>query len=425
MCHVAAEMERQGFDLPLLIGGATTSRVHTAVKINPNYQRGQTVYVTDASRAVGVASQLMSRESRGEIRRRHPRANTPHRRDACARPGRQAAAVARRTRAATRSSSTGRAMRRRSRASSARACSTTISIAELIDVHRLVAVLHHLGAGRKIPGDPRRQESRRGGALALRRRAEDAEADRRRGLVQGRGGRRLLAGELRRATISSSSATPRGKPIATLHTLRQQLARREGRANVALADFVAPQTRRAGHIGAFVVTAGIGEDAIADRFKHANDDYSSIMVKALADRLAEAFAERMHQSVRKEFWGYAADETLSNAELIAREIPRHPPGAGLSGAARPHREGHAVPAARRRADRREADRELRDVAGRLGVRALFQPPGEPLLRRRQDRARPGRGLRARARAGRWREAERWLAPILNYDPLAVARDAAE
>ena len=91
-----------------------------------------------------------------------------------------------------------------------------------------------------------------------------------------------------------------------LHTLRQQLARREGRANVALADFVAPkESAKQDYIGAFVVTAGIGEDVIADRFKHANDDYSSIMVKALADRLAEAFAERMHQRVRKEFWGYA------------------------------------------------------------------------------------------------------------------------
>ena len=89
-----------------------------------------------------------------------------------------------------------------------------------------------------------------------------------------------------------------------MHTLRQQLTRREGRANVALADFVAPKGS-ADHIGAFVVTAGIGEDEVADRFKNANDDYSSIMVKALADRLAEAFAERLHQKVRKEFWGYA------------------------------------------------------------------------------------------------------------------------
>ena len=137
---------------------------------------------------------------------------------------------------------------------------------------------------------------------------------------------------------------------ASLHTLRQQLARREGRANVALADFVAPKDRgRQDYIGAFVVTAGIGEDVIADRFKHANDDYSSIMVKALADRLAEAFAERMHQRVRKEFWGYATRRDVRDPRADRGEISRHPPGARLSGAARPHREGDAVRPARRRA----------------------------------------------------------------------------
>ena len=125
-----------------------------------------------------------------------------------------------------------------------------------------------------------------------------------------------------------------------LHTLRQQLARREGRANVALADFVAPKESGVqDYIGAFAVTAGIGEDVIADRFKHANDDYSSIMVKALADRLAEAFAERMHQRVRKEFWGYAARRDAVEPRADRGEISRHPPGAGLSGAAGPHREG--------------------------------------------------------------------------------------
>ena len=104
----------------------------------------------------------------------------------------------------------------------------------------------------------------------------------------------------------------RATPTAMLHTLRQQLARREGRANVALADFVAPRASGlADYIGGFLVTAGIGEDEVAERFKQANDDYSAIMVKALADRLAEAFAERLHQRVRKEFWGYAPDEALA------------------------------------------------------------------------------------------------------------------
>ena len=121
----------------------------------------------------------------------------------------------------------------------------------------------------------------------------------------------------------------RTTPVATLHTLRQQLAKREGRFNSALADFVAPKTSGlADYIGGFTVTAGIGEDEIADRFKRANDDYSAIMVKALADRLAEAFAERLHQRVRKEFWGYGADETLANDELILEKYPGIRPAPG-------------------------------------------------------------------------------------------------
>ena len=112
----------------------------------------------------------------------------------------------------------------------------------------------------------------------------------------------------------------RRTPVATLHTLRQQLPRREDRANVALADFVAPRASGlADYIGAFAVTAGIGEEALADRFKHANDDYSAIMAKALADRLAEALAERLHQRVRQEFWAYAPDEDLNAGALLAEQ----------------------------------------------------------------------------------------------------------
>src|SRR6185295_11645956 len=132
----------------------------------------------------------------------------------------------------------------------------------------------------------------------------------------------------------------RSKPAAVLHTLRQQLTRREGRANVALADFVAPRASAlADHIGAFVVTAGIGEDAIAERFKHANDDYSSIMVKALADRLAEAFAERLHQRVRKEFWGYAPDEALRH-DVTTTESFAMWPGASVCGLYLSHPDSH-------------------------------------------------------------------------------------
>src|SRR5205814_3879312 len=121
----------------------------------------------------------------------------------------------------------------------------------------------------------------------------------------------------------------RKEKIATLHTLRQQLEKREGRFNAALSDFVAPVTSGVpDYVGGFVVTAGIGEDAVADRFKNANDDYSSILCKALADRLAEAFAERMHQRVRKEFWGYAPDEALPPDELILEKYQGIRPAPG-------------------------------------------------------------------------------------------------
>ena len=218
----------------------------------------------------------------------------------------------------------------------------------------------------------------------------------------------------------------RHKPVATLHTLRQQLARREGRANVALADFVAPRASGlADYIGAFAVTAGIGEDAVAERFKHANDDYSAIMAKALADRLAEALAERMHQRVRREFWAYAPDETLASGELIAERYRGIRPAPGY-----PAQPDHTE---------KETLFELLDGERAIGVKLTesfamwpgasvcglyFSHPesyyfGVGKIERDQVEdyaARKGLTLA---------EVERWLAPILNYDPLALAQTAAE
>ena len=218
----------------------------------------------------------------------------------------------------------------------------------------------------------------------------------------------------------------RSKPIATLHTLRQQLARREGRANVALADFVAPRASGlADYIGAFAVTAGLGEDAVAERFKRANDDYSAIMAKALADRLAEALAERMHQRVRKEFWAYAPDETLGSSELIGEKYRGIRPAPGY-----PAQPDHTE---------KETLFKLLDGERATGIKLTesfamwpgasvcglyFSHPesyyfGVGKIERDQvaDYARR-KGLSPA-------EAERWLAPILNYDPLAGAQTAAE
>jgi 5-methyltetrahydrofolate--homocysteine methyltransferase len=207
-----------------------------------------------------------------------------------------------------------------------------------------------------------------------------------------------------------------------LHTLRQQLTRREGRANVALADFVAPNGQK-DYVGAFIVTAGIGEDAIADRFKNANDDYSSIMVKALADRLAESFAERLHQRVRKEFWGYAADEVLSNADLIAEKYRGIRPAPGYP----------AQP------DHTEKGTLFKLLEGeRIGVKlteSFAMWPGASvcgLYFGHPESHYFGVGKIERdqvedyARRKGWSlaEGERWLAPILNYNPNARAQDAA-
>ena len=216
----------------------------------------------------------------------------------------------------------------------------------------------------------------------------------------------------------------REQPVATLHTLRQQLARREGRANIALADFVAP--RGSGlddYIGAFAVTAGIGEDVVAERFKRANDDYSAIMVKALADRLAEAFAERLHQRVRKEFWGYAGDEALPADALIAEKYRGIRPAPGY-------------PAQPDHTEKGTLFRLLH--AERIGVtltESFAMTPGAAvcgLYFSHPQAAYFGVGKIERdqvedyARRKGWsiEECQRWLGPILNYDVRAAASIAA-
>ncbi len=181
----------------------------------------------------------------------------------------------------------------------------------------------------------------------------------------------------------------------------------------------------ADYVGAFLVTAGIGEDEIAERFKAAHDDYSAIMVKALADRLAEAFAERLHQRVRKELWGYAPDEGLSNAELIAEKYRGIRPAPGY-----PAQPDHTEKA---------TIFSLLDAEERIGVKlteSFAMWPGAAvcgLYFSHPDSHYFGVGKIERdqvedyARRKGWSvaEAERWLAPILNYDPLAAARTAAE
>jgi len=415
MCHVAAEMQRQGFDIPLLIGGATTSRVHTAVKINPHYQAGQAVYVVDASRAVGVVSSLLSPEGKDatiaalraeyeHVAEAHAKAEWDKKRlplaDARAnapKPDWAGYTPPKPVFAGTRVFS-------------------SYDVAELvpyIDWTPFFQTWDMKGRYPAILEDAEQGE-------AARQTFADAQAMLDRIVKERWFTPKAVIGFWPAQSVGDDirlyQGESRTETLATLHSLRQQRMKRDGQFNYALSDFVAPHGGPADYIGAFVVTAGMAEDKIAKRFAQANDDYASIMVKALADRIAEAFAERMHERVRREFWAYAPDENLTIEELITepyhgiRPAPGYPaqpdhsekatlfellqaeqrigvsltenfamwPGSSVSGLYFSHPDSHYFGVAKVERD------QVEDYAGRKGMTVA--------------------------------EVERWLAPILNYEP---------
>ena len=426
MCHVAAEMERQGFDVPLLIGGATTSRVHTAVKIHPNYRRGQAIYVNDASRAVGVVSALMS-----------PEARTHTVNDVRADYGRIAAAHAR-----------GEESKRRLPLADARANAlrlnwsgnyqppaprffgtqrfADIAITELVDYIDWTPFFATWELNGKFPAifdDPTVGAAARNLFADAQEMLRRIAAERwfRASAVLG-----LWPANSEGDDILVFADETRRSPLAVLHTLRQQLPRREGRANVALADFIAPRASSlADYVGAFAITAGIGEDTVVKRFKQTNDDYSAIMAEALADRLAEALAERLHQRVRKEFWAYAPHEALGRQELIGEKYRGIRPAPGYP--AQPDHSEKAtlfnlLDAERQIGLRLTESFAMWPAASVCGL--YFSHPesfyfGVGKIERDQ--------VENYAKRKNWTlaRAEKWLAPILNYDPLATVRSAAE
>ncbi|MVA25720.1 methionine synthase [Agrobacterium vitis] len=425
MVHVAAEMQRQGFNVPLLIGGATTSRVHTAVKIHPQYQSGQAVYVLDASRAVGVVSSLLSPDTRdttietlrteyAKVADAHARAELEKQRLPIARARANAAKVDWASYKPKKPNFTG------------------IKVFEDYDLKELAKYIDWTpffqtwelkGRYPAILDDEKQGEAARAlyaDAQAMLAKIIDETWFRPRAVI-GFWPANSVGDDIRLFKDDS-----RKQDLATFFTLRQQLSKRDGRPNVALSDFVAPvDSGVEDYVGGFVVTAGIEEVAIAERFERANDDYSSIMVKALADRFAEAFAERMHERVRKEFWGYGADETFAPEDLISesyagiRPAPGYPaqpdhtekvtlfnlldatattgvtltesyamwPGSSVSGLYIGHPDSYYFGVAKVERD------QVEDYAARKGMDV--------------------------------REIERWLGPVLNYVPkAAVDTDAA-
>ncbi len=419
MVFVAGEMERRGFSIPLLIGGATTSRTHTAVKIEPAYRRGSTTYVTDASRAVGVVASLVSPTERAKVEA-ETRAEYVRIREQFAR-GREAKArtpiaAARANRlpldwagyAPPRPSFLGvRAFGPYDLAELSRYIDWTPFFATWELVGRYPAILED-----EVVGE------------AARSLFQDAQAMLKRivgeGWFEARGVVGFWPANADGDDIVLWTDETRGVERARLHTLRQQMVRAEGRPNVALADFVAPVGGPPDYVGGFAVTAGIGELEVAAKFKAAGDDYSAILATALADRLAEAFAEAMHHRVRAELWGYAPGEAFALDRLISEQYRGIRPAPGYP--AQPDHTEKAtlfslLDATRNSGIELTESFAMTPPASVSGI--YFAHPEAHYFgvgKIERDQAEDY----ARRKGWKLAEAERWLAPILNYEPSRAA-----
>ena len=421
MCFVASELERQEFDKPLLIGGATTSKVHTAVKIDPNYDRGQTVYVTDASRAVGVVSNLLSDTESdrfvGGVAEEYETVRAAH-----------LAGELRKTRISLADARANRQVFDWADYAPPKPKMLGLKSFENYSLEELVpyidwspffstwelsgrypAILNDNKVGpeaKKLFADAQAMLTK-----LCEERWLKASA------VIG-----LWPANAQGDDILVYGSEDRDEVVATFHGLRQQIARRKDsdRAHVALSDFVAPvDSKLPDYIGGFAVTAGLGlEQALAEHFDE-TDDYGRIMLTALADRLAEAFAEHMHARMRREFWGYAGGEQLSIEQIIDESYQGIRPAPGY-----PAQPDHTEKATLF---------SLLDASSSTGISLTesfamlpaasvsglyFSHPGSYYF---------GVGKIERdqvedyARRKGWpREtAERWLSPVLNYDTRAA------
>ena len=315
MRFVASELEREGFRTPLLIGGATTSKIHTAVRIEPEYS-GPVVHVVDASRAVGVAASLIDPAAREGFGARVREEYETIRRERGEREGR----VVRHPIEAARANRLVIDWAAVDPPAPSFTGVRTIEdqplgeLVDRIDWSPFFATWELSGRYPAILDDPQVGDVARGlhaDGLAL---LERIVAER---LLVARAAVGFWPAAAAGDDIELYADAGRSTVVGTIRTLRQQMVKPPGRPNLALADYVAPAASGAAdHVGAFAVTAGHGLDALVADFERAHDDYSAIMARALADRLAEAFAERLHELARRELWGYAPDEGLTNDDLI-------------------------------------------------------------------------------------------------------------
>jgi len=422
MVHVAKEMQRLGLTQPLLIGGATTSPAHTSVKIDPQY-KGPVVYVKDASRSVNVCQQLITPASRVEYL---AKIKTEH-------AERREAHQGRSVKAPQLSISQARANRFNGEWDRYQPPVPKKLGLQVFDNYPLSDLIPYIDwmpffnawefAGKfpDILTDP-----------IVGVQASELYADARRMLKRIEQEQWLSA----KAVIGLFPANAidddveiytdesRTTVLERLHFLRQQKGKPEGQAHLSLADYVAPkESGKRDYVGAFAVTAGIGIDAHVASFEAAHDDYSSIMLKALADRLAEAFAERMHELVRRDYWGYGADEHLNNEQLIAEQYRGIRPAPGY-----PACPDHTEKATLWRLldPTRNAGMTITESYAMLPTAAVsgwyFSHPGAryfPLGKIDLDQV---QNYAARKQLS-LSEAERWLAPSLGYEPAASSNAA--
>jgi 5-methyltetrahydrofolate--homocysteine methyltransferase len=316
MVHVGREMQRTGFHLPLLIGGATTSAKHTAVKIAPTYQ-SEVIHVLDASRSVGVVEKLINPEARPRLaadnRELQKQLVASHEKRQEAKLVPYADALTRRFRTDWKSVDIPKPEFIGARVLNDDPLAT---LREFIDWSPFFLTWELKGKFPRIFEDPTLGEAARKLFDDARRLLDRIATER---LLNARGVYGFWPAASQGDDIIVYADDTRSKEIVRFHALRQQWERKGQDAFYSLADFVAPvDSGRHDYIGAFAVTAGIGADELAARFERDHDDYNAIMVKALADRLAEAFAEWLHASVRKQ-WGYGATEHMTNEELIAEK----------------------------------------------------------------------------------------------------------
>jgi 5-methyltetrahydrofolate--homocysteine methyltransferase len=415
MVHVAKEMERLRFAVPLLIGGATTSRAHTAVKIEPNYS-GPTVYVTDASRGVGVAGSLLSEELRDEyvakIRREYEDVRRRH--------------VGRKAQSPLHELAQARANGLHGDWTHYAPPKPAFLGVRVFDRYPLRELIPYIdwspffhtwelaGSYPKILDDEVVGEQARilfRDAQAMLATVVEQEWLTARAVVG------FFPAQRSGDDIVLYTDDSRTETLTVLHHLRQQAVKPPGQPNYGLSDFVAPvDSGVADYIGAFAVTAGHDIERQLDAFAARHDDYSSILLKALADRLAEAFAERLHQRVRREFWGYAPDEHFSNEQLVAEEYRGIRPAPGYP-ACPDHTEKTAL-------------FELLDAEANTGIRlteSFAMYPASSVsgwylshpAARYFNVGKIGRDQvedYARRKDMTVRDAERWLAPVLAYEP---------